>query len=445
MVELDRTIAGYKLSTLGEELKAAPSGTSFYRGKRMLSSEEIEIFRKGLLTNPPVIRVLTVLNDSRRNGNVPLSKYDVGSQLGFVGDIGFTHFEAEYVALMGKSFNDKEGDADKWARTIISWLLQVGWVISAEPIEIYGRQLPRYTTTFEVDRVLQYNAKSTTKYVPQEMLCSDHHAFPKVVQERRVSIIKELSNSATVKVDDLLSALSSAGIEIDAETLKFDLINLKQAGINIEKELSYYRLADKIKLDVIPEKAEQKEDLSDVEKKITHYVTAYADTLPARLIDNLIRFGYAGTESAAQFEAAVDKFFKLMGYESNCLGQGHGRVADVIAKYKTTPYPRSYGLIIDAKAYARYTFPAGDVRKMKEYIDLHGAELLSERIPNHAFAFISMDFVNPDDHLEEIATDTAVNGTAITVFECAYFFRRCRRIGTLRSTNLESPDPRNKR
>lgn len=123
--------------------------------------------------------------------------------------------------------------------------------------------------------------------------------------------------------------------------------------------------------------------MSDVEKKITHYVTAYADTLPARLIDNLIRFGYAGTESAAQFEAAVDKFFKLMGYESNCLGQGHGRVADVIAKYKTTPYPRSYGLIIDAKAYARYTFPAGDVRKMKEYIDLHGAELLSERIPNH--------------------------------------------------------------
>ena len=99
------------------------------------------------------------------------------------------------------------------------------------------------------------------------------------------------------------------------------------------------------------------------------------------------------------------------------MGQGHGRVADVIAKYKTTLYPRSYGLIIDAKAYARYTFPAGDVRKMKEYIDLHGAELLSERIPNHAFAFISMDFVNPDDHLEEIATDTAVNGTAITVFE----------------------------
>lgn len=120
MVELDRTVSGYKLTPLGIQLKAAPYNDVMFRGKRTLSTEEIEIFKKGLLTNPPVIRVLNILNASRRNGNIPLSKYDVGSQLGFVGDIGFTHFEAEYVALMGKSFNDKEGDADKWARTIIS-------------------------------------------------------------------------------------------------------------------------------------------------------------------------------------------------------------------------------------------------------------------------------------------------------------------------------------
>lgn len=92
-----------------------------------------------------------------------------------------------------------------------------------------------------------------------------------------------------------MQSLNESGVEIDEETLRFDLINLKQAGINIERELSYYRLTDKIKLDIIPGKAEEKEDLNDVEKKITHYVTAYADTLPARLVDNLIRFGYGGT------------------------------------------------------------------------------------------------------------------------------------------------------
>lgn len=54
---------------------------------------------------------------------------------------------------------------------------------------------------------------------------------------------------------------------------------------------------------------------------------------------------------------------------------------------------------------------------MKEYIEIHGSELLAERIPHHAFAFVSMDFTNPDSHLQEIASDTAINGTAITVYE----------------------------
>ena len=417
MVELDRSINGYKLTPLGEELKLAPYSTVFSRGKRILSPEEKAVFRKGLLSNPPVIRVLMVLNESRRNGNIPLSKYDVGGQLGFVGDIGFTHLEAEYVAQMGKRFNDKEGDADKWARTIISWLVQVDWAIAADSIDVYGQILQRYTTTFDVDRVLQYGAKSTVKYVPQEMLCSNHHSFPRVVQERRVAILKELSKVPRIHVDTLLSTLNENGIEIDEETLKFDLINLKQAGINVEKEQSQYRLADRIKLDVIPERVTERAAVDDVEKAITHYVTTYAETIPARLIDNLIRYGYGGTATAALFESAVDKFFKLLGYESNCLGQGHGRVADVIVKYRASSYPKSYGLIVDAKAYSRYTFPVGDVRKMKEYIDLHGPELLADRIPQHAFAFVSMDFSDPESHLNEIASEKAVNGTAITVFE----------------------------
>lgn len=53
---------------------------------------------------------------------------------------------------------------------------------------------------------------------------------------------------------------------------------------------------------------------------------------------------------------------------------------------------------------------------MKEYIGLHGGELLQDRIPHHAFAFISMAFTSPDEKLEEIANDTAVSGTAIDVY-----------------------------
>lgn len=417
MVEIDRDCQGYRLTELGKQLCNTPKSTIKVRGIRVLSDEEKEVFKKGLLSNPPVVRVLTILNESRKNGKGPMSKYDVGSQLGFVGDIGFTHFEAEFVAQSGKSFNDAEGDADKWARTIISWLQQVGWVQKCDSIDIYGKPLPTYTTAYEVDRVLQYTASSTIKYIPQEMLCSDHHPFTEIVQQRRVAILKKLSKSPYLPILQLLEQIKADGIDTDEETLAFDIINLQQAGIRIQKERSYYRLADKIKLDEIKERAPLlHQQVGGIEKQIEHYVTVYADSLPTRLVDNLIRYGYDGTNSAALFEMTIDKFFSNMGYESQCLGQGHGRVADVIAKYRAPSYPKSYGLIIDAKAYEKYSFPAGDVRKMKEYINLHGAELLQDMIPRHAFAFISMDFTNPDDKLEEIATDTAVDGTAIDVF-----------------------------
>ena len=119
---------------LGKELIMSTKSERKRYGKRVLSDEEIEIFRKGLLTNPPVIRVLTLLNESRKNGRGAMTKYDVGAELGFVGDIGFTHYDAEFVVASNKSFNDMEGDSDKWARTIISWLKQVGWVVDGKEL-----------------------------------------------------------------------------------------------------------------------------------------------------------------------------------------------------------------------------------------------------------------------------------------------------------------------
>jgi hypothetical protein len=417
MAELDREKQGYKLTPLGEELCDAPKSSVIQRNIRVLSTEEIEIFRKGLLTNPPVIRVLSVLNESRRNGSGPMSKYDIGRKLGFVGDIGFTHFEAEFVALSEKSFNNAEGSADKWARTIISWLIQVGWVKKADSIDVYGKSLPRYTTEYEVDRILQYAARSTEKYIPQEMLCSNHHPFTELVQHRRVSILKLLHGTRYMSAADMVAAMKNDGIDIDEKTLSFEIINLQQAGIQISREGSHYRLVDTIKLDPSTERGTSNHQIvNGVEKQIEHYVTEYSDSLPTRLVDNLIRYGFAGTKCATLFESAVCHLFSFMGYESEWLGQGRGRVADVIAKYRASALPKSYGLIIDAKAYDKYTFPTDDVRAMKDYIRDHGIEMMQDMIPRHAFAFVSMSFSTPDEKLSEIAEDTSVNGTAIDVY-----------------------------
>ena len=69
-----------------------------------------------------------------------------------------------------------------------------------------------------------------------------------------------------------MNAVIELGIDTDEETLAFDILNLRQAGIQISKERSFYRLTDKIKLDIIPEQkpitAQQKVD--GIEKQIEH-------------------------------------------------------------------------------------------------------------------------------------------------------------------------------
>lgn len=416
MLKLNRVENGYSLTSLGSELKQAPKSEQKRNRKRALSSEEIEIFRKGLLTNPPVIRVLSLLNENRRAGGVGLSKYDIGGKLGFVGEYGFTHLEPEYVSRSNKKFNDAEGDADKWARTILSWLVHVNWVIKSGQLKYNEQALAIYTTNHEVDMLLRYSAKSTKKYVPSEMLCSYHHPFHELIQNRRCKILEVLSGCQTMDIDVLTQRLVELGLDTDRQTTEFDLINLQQAGFQLFKERNTYNLTDKLELDIKPETVilTQGQRVDALEKKIEESVIKYSDTIPARLVDNLIRYGHDGTNSAALFEATVEKFFMHLGYETEYLGQGHGRVADVIVKYKDAAYPKSYAIIIDAKAYDnKYSFPAGDVRKMKEYINFHGPTLLQENIPNHAFAFVSPQFSNEEVRLKEIADDTMINGTAI--------------------------------
>ena len=417
MVHLDRAIQGYVITDLGRELINAPKSEVIVKKNRILTEEEKTIFKKGILSNPPVVQVLTLLNESKRQGR-SLSKYDIGARLGYAGDRGFTHLEPEYVARIGASFNDKEGDADKWARTILSWLSQVGWVVPSEQVQYYGKKLKTYTTTAEVDNVLRYEARSISKYVPQEMLCSDKNPFSSIVQKRRFAILKALRQGRLTDITDLTAQINQDGLSIDIETVKFELANLSQAGFQISHDHDIYCMKDNLVLDEqrVTEQHINVSSQDALEKCIEHYVVEYEDSIPSRLVDSLIRYGSTGRDNCAEFEGAVTRFFTFMGYDSTQLGQGNGRVADVIARYKDNMMARSYGLIIDAKAYSKYNFNAPDVRKMKEYVIQHQQELMMEMIPRHAFAFVSMDFVPEQNALNEISNDTGVNGTAIDVF-----------------------------
>ena len=191
------------------------------------------------------------------------------------------------MARIGASFNDKEGDADKWARTILSWLQQVGWAVASESLNYYGKSLKTYTSTEEVENVLRYNAKSISKYVPQEMLCSEKNPFSSIVQRRRFAILQALQSRKLTPIAELTAKINEVGLSIDIETVKFELTSLSQAGFQISHDHDIYCMQDNLILDERKEEIE-KIDVSSydsLEKSIEHYVVEYADSIPSRLVD----------------------------------------------------------------------------------------------------------------------------------------------------------------
>lgn len=445
LVKLDRNIQGYVLTEYGRALQKCKKSKEKFRGKRVLSDEEIEIYRESLLTNPPVIRVLSLFEKDRKNLNKGLSKYDVGAELGFVGDVGFTHYEPEWVVRNNYSFHNKEGDADKWARTIISWLRQVGWLERSDTYkDILGENLITYNAKEIIESVLRYDVRRISRIVPSEMLCSNHHPFPKLIQKRRIIILSELNKDKPVTINHLEKVLKNNDIKADNKTVEFEVISLRRAGFKIVKNDLYYTLDENIELDTDPVLLGEVNDENEpeIEKFIEDMVVNYESTIPERLVDNLIRYGYTGEN---EFEVSVYKFFKYLGYDAEYYGQGRGRVADVVAKYISTQYAKSYGIIIDAKASSnKYNFPAEDVRKMKEYIGKHGPELLKEEIYNHAYAFTSSEFIeNVEKPLEEISKDTGISGTAIRIIELLELGKYIRN-GDINIENLYSTFSTNK-
>ena len=94
------------------------------------SVEEKDIFTKALLSYPPVCRVLNILSDGKG-----YTKFELGKQLGFYGELGFTSipqniyiydYNMANISERNKIRSNEEGDSDKYARGIASWCSQMG-------------------------------------------------------------------------------------------------------------------------------------------------------------------------------------------------------------------------------------------------------------------------------------------------------------------------------
>ncbi|MCM1062815.1 MAG: restriction endonuclease, partial [Eubacterium sp.] len=133
------------------------------------SSQENEILTQAFLSYPPVCRILNLL----ANGQA-MTKFELGSQLGFIGEAGFTSIpqhlilqglkDAATVEERNKLLSDTEGTSDKYVRTICAWLKGMGWVSQVSKSVTAKINGIEYTDTITQSYQLTLNGKKAAKH-----------------------------------------------------------------------------------------------------------------------------------------------------------------------------------------------------------------------------------------------------------------------------------------
>ncbi|MBD5455451.1 MAG: restriction endonuclease [Lachnospiraceae bacterium] len=345
------------------------------------SVQEKEALSLALLSYPPVIRILSLLMEQDAQ-----TKFDLGSQLGFKGEMGFTsipqgmylcdYCEAESPAEKSTVKSNDEGDSDKYARGIASWLGQMGWVETSnkEVTDHYrGRRYTALLQTYSITRagekaLIKAKGNSSNPRLPRvvmfEMLASNKAPGSNYLRYQRASLLKAFSTSEKT-LEQLQKALKGYDPDITVDTIKDHINGLISIGIDISVKDNKYRLLDKIeKLEIPARSACVKENINDLKDKIRGKLK----TLDHKYLV-LIDLAYSDASSktkknadAREFEIqTADLFTGELAFSGMRLGDSNK--PDVIISHGDK------GTIIDNKSYQDgFNISAGCRDEMSRYI-----------------------------------------------------------------------------
>lgn len=342
-----------KITPLGEELANAPDN----------SPAETEALTKALLSYPPVIRILSLLEAQDEQ-----TKFDLGSKLGFKGKMGFTsmpqdaylcdYCEATTAGERTNVRSNEEGDSDKYARGIASWCMQMGWVESNQKdvTETYRRKsytakLQTYSITRKGEKALiKARGNSSNPRLARvlmfEMLASNKVSSANYLRFVRACIIKALTSSDK-STDQLKKALKGYELDVDDTAIKDHIEGLISIGLEITENAGKYRLLDKIECLEIPARTEcVKDNVVDIKDRVRNKLI-HLDHKYLALID--LAYSDAASRAkknadAREFEIqTADLFTKELSFNGQRLGDS--RKPDVIISYGLD------GTIVDNKSY----------------------------------------------------------------------------------------------
>ena len=405
--------------------------------------EKKEILIDSILSYPPAVRILNLLSDGKVK-----TKFELGKNLGFIGEDGFTSIPQDVLIMTlattedtkerNKLRTDTEGSSDKYARMIAKWLSKLGLLVQvAKEVELsiagknYKEKISQsYMITAKgIQSLNKANGRSRHKRISKniswEMLATKG-TDRNYIRTRRALIMKALIECKRgLTVEEIRDRLEIQAISELLTVVKDDLDGLINIGLNIEKIGEKYYFNDEINDFIIPiiensEKSEFTQEKDNLREKL--------DTLSHEYL-SLVDLAFDSQQNRLFEMKTVELLTKECNYKGVYLG-GSRKPDGIIYTENSTD---NYGVIIDTKAYSNgYNLPISQVDEMVRYVE-ENSKREKERNSNEwwkefggnidkfYFSFISGKFIgNIEEKLQRVTIVTNVYGNAMTIITLLY-------------------------
>ena len=430
-----------KYNYFDDSFEITEEGLNLTGAKTIEEKEDILI--DSLLSYPPAVRILNLLSD----GNVK-TKFELGKNLGFIGEDGFTSIPQDVLIMTlattedtkerNKLRTDTEGSSDKYARMIAKWLSKLGLLVQvAKEVELniggknYKEKIGQsYMITAKgIQSLNKVNGRSRHKRISKniswEMLATKG-TDRNYIRTRRALIIKSLIECKSgLTLEEIRDRLEIQTISELFTVVKDDIDGLINIGLNIEKIGEKYYFNDEINDFIIPiiensEKSEFTQEKDNLREKL--------DTLSHEYL-SLVDLAFDSQQNRLFEMKTVELLTKECNYKGVHLG-GSRKPDGIIYTENSTD---NYGVIIDTKAYSNgYNLPISQVDEMVRYVEENNKrekernsnewwKEFGDNINKFYFSFISGKFIgNIEEKLQRITIFTNVYGNAMTIITLLY-------------------------
>lgn len=400
-----------------------------------------EIIEEALLSYPPAVRILNLLEDG-----IEKTKFELGQKLGFVGEDGFTSLPQDILVMTlaneedtkekNKLRTDTEGSSDKYARMIAKWLIKldlVKQVTKKVTVQIgantYTENIGQsYVITAKGIKALnrargKSKFKRISKNISWEMLATKG-TDRDYIRTRRAYIIKILTESKNgLTLEEIRDRLEMIYMMSELFTVvKDDIAGLVNIGLNISIKNGKYYFDDAINDFIIPRIKDETNEKSEITIK-KDKLREKLDILSHEYL-SLVDLSFDSKQNRLFEMKVVELLIKECKYQG--LHLGGSRKPDGIIY--TSNLPTNYGVIIDTKAYSKgYDLPISQVDEMTRYVEENNKRdktrnpnewwrCFDKNINEFYFTFISGKFIGKiDKKLERISIATKRNGVAIAI------------------------------